>query len=345
MDASTKTESAKAFSRNLLILTYAIAGKAVLALALALLTSNYAISEIASMAALLIAVAVLTKASAFRLDPAEVENEGDGVTLLRSTTESMRSIAAPLLGFLLCQSTQGIGLGALLTGRESLLLQTPFSFAMVEIGMFLCSACLIAIHSRIRDIVNFYYCAILASLLLLIVPWISADLSGGARVLITALPWGFSMSMLLAIVIVSLLNMQGKTRLAVSACSLGSYVAAIALAIAGFVALGDAVINAIWRSLLIVLIAYVGLDILRQYQAAERRIAETIGRHDEGKFDEYGLTNREKEVLTLLLQGRRATWIAQKLYISDNTARAHVRHIYQKTGVHSREELLDLMGL
>ena len=109
--------------------------------------------------------------------------------------------------------------------------------------------------------------------------------------------------------------MQGKTRLAVSACSLGAYVAAIALAIAGFVALGDAVINAIWRSLLIVLIAYVGLDILRQYQAAERRIAETIGRHDEGKFDEYGLTNRE-EVLTLLLQGRRATWIAQKLYIS-----------------------------
>ena len=96
MDASTKTESAKAFSRNLLILAYAIAGKAVLALALALLTSNYAISEIASMAALLIAVAVLTKASAFRLDPAEVENEGDGVTLLRSTTESMRSIAAPL---------------------------------------------------------------------------------------------------------------------------------------------------------------------------------------------------------------------------------------------------------
>lgn len=132
MDASTKTESAKAFSRNLLILAYAIAGKAVLALALALLTSNYAIPEIASMAALLIAVAVLTKVSAFRLDPAEVENEGDGVTLLRSTTESMRSIAAPLLGFLLCQSTQGIGLGALLTDRESLLLQTPFSFAMVE---------------------------------------------------------------------------------------------------------------------------------------------------------------------------------------------------------------------
>ena len=98
IDASTKTESAKAFSRNLLILAYAIAGKAVLALALALLTSNYAISEIASMAALLIAVAVLTKASAFRLDPAEVENEGDGVTLLRSTTESMRSIAASFSG-------------------------------------------------------------------------------------------------------------------------------------------------------------------------------------------------------------------------------------------------------
>lgn len=345
MDASTKTESAKAFSRNLLILAYAIAGKAVLALALALLTSNYAISEIASMAALLIAVAVLTKVSAFRLDPAEVENEGDGVTLLRSTTESMRSIAAPPPWLPALPVNPGHRVGRPAHRPREPAASDPVQLRHGRNGMFLCFACLIAIHSRIRDIVNFYYCAILASLLLLIVPWISADLSGGARVLITALPWGFSMSMLLAIVIVSLLNMQGKTRLAVSACSLGAYVAAIALAIAGFVALGDAVINAIWRSLLIVLIAYVGLDILRQYQAAERRIAETIGRHDEGKFDEYGLTNREKEVLTLLLQGRRATWIAQKLYISDNTARAHVRHIYQKTGVHSREEFLDLMGL
>ncbi|WP_455803864.1 LuxR C-terminal-related transcriptional regulator [Adlercreutzia sp. CNCM I-6215] len=29
--------------------------------------------------------------------------------------------------------------------------------------------------------------------------------------------------------------------------------------------------------------------------------------------------------------------------MSDNTARAHVKHIYQKLGVHSREELLDFI--
>ena len=33
--------------------------------------------------------------------------------------------------------------------------------------------------------------------------------------------------------------------------------------------------------------------------------------------------------------------IASALGMSTETARTHIRHIYQKTGIHSREELMD----
>ena len=56
-----------------------------------------------------------------------------------------------------------------------------------------------------------------------------------------------------------------------------------------------------------------------------------------------GLTRRETEVLHLLMEGRSVPYIQEKLYISEGTARTHVKHIYQKTGVHSRQELLDLL--
>ena len=58
--------------------------------------------------------------------------------------------------------------------------------------------------------------------------------------------------------------------------------------------------------------------------------------------DAFGLTQREQEVLALLLKGRSIPYIKETLYISANTAKTHVRHIYQKTGVHERQELITL---
>ncbi len=53
----------------------------------------------------------------------------------------------------------------------------------------------------------------------------------------------------------------------------------------------------------------------------------------------YGLTKREEEVLGLLAAGMTTTQIEGELSISKGTARNHIRHIYEKTGVHSRDEL------
>ena len=55
----------------------------------------------------------------------------------------------------------------------------------------------------------------------------------------------------------------------------------------------------------------------------------------------FGLTEREESILDLLIQGRSASYIADTLGISFNTVRTHIRHIYEKLGVHSKQELID----
>jgi DNA-binding NarL/FixJ family response regulator len=49
-----------------------------------------------------------------------------------------------------------------------------------------------------------------------------------------------------------------------------------------------------------------------------------------------GLTGREREVLQLLAQGRSATWIADRLGISQSTARTHIHHVLMRLQVNSR---------
>ena len=56
------------------------------------------------------------------------------------------------------------------------------------------------------------------------------------------------------------------------------------------------------------------------------------------KFSTQDLTNREREVLSLLAQGLSTRDIAQSLSISPSTARNHIQNILQKLNVHSRLE-------
>ena len=57
----------------------------------------------------------------------------------------------------------------------------------------------------------------------------------------------------------------------------------------------------------------------------------------------YGLSARESEILPYLARGRGAKAVAEKLHISPETVRTHSKRIYEKMGVHTREELLDLI--
>lgn len=60
---------------------------------------------------------------------------------------------------------------------------------------------------------------------------------------------------------------------------------------------------------------------------------------------EFGLSPREGELLKLLARGATTGRIAAKLTISPNTVNTHIRHIYEKTDIHSRGELLEYVTM
>ena len=57
----------------------------------------------------------------------------------------------------------------------------------------------------------------------------------------------------------------------------------------------------------------------------------------------YELTARQTEVLMLLAKGYSTSKIEEMLVVSNHTVKAHVYSIYQKTDVHSRQELIELI--
>jgi DNA-binding NarL/FixJ family response regulator len=69
-----------------------------------------------------------------------------------------------------------------------------------------------------------------------------------------------------------------------------------------------------------------------------RRVVEAFHRPPLVPEDESPLTPREEEILELLVQGFRYREIAERLFISIDTVRTHVRHIYEKMHVRSRAE-------
>jgi len=58
----------------------------------------------------------------------------------------------------------------------------------------------------------------------------------------------------------------------------------------------------------------------------------------QNKAKDYGLSNREMEVLQLLSEGKTNKEIAKSLWISEQTVKTHVAHIFDKLGTSDRTE-------
>ena len=53
------------------------------------------------------------------------------------------------------------------------------------------------------------------------------------------------------------------------------------------------------------------------------------------------LSPRESEIVRFYAKGFSAKYIAAKLFLSPRTIETHVRHIYEKTGLSTRDELIE----
>lgn len=59
--------------------------------------------------------------------------------------------------------------------------------------------------------------------------------------------------------------------------------------------------------------------------------------------EKFKLSPRQREIFLLLAKGRNVQFIKDKLVLSTPTVKSHVYSIYQKMGIHSHQELLDLV--
>ncbi len=71
-----------------------------------------------------------------------------------------------------------------------------------------------------------------------------------------------------------------------------------------------------------------------------RPIAYQLGDFVSERLQSYSLTDREKEIVRLLLEGLSNKAIAQGCNITEHTVKDHLKHVYRKTGVSRRSALM-----
>ena len=69
-----------------------------------------------------------------------------------------------------------------------------------------------------------------------------------------------------------------------------------------------------------------------------KKVLSMFKKHIPSKHGDFSLTRREVEILQLLVDGMDNQAIADKLFISIQTVRNHIRHIYEKLQVHSKSQ-------
>jgi DNA-binding NarL/FixJ family response regulator len=80
------------------------------------------------------------------------------------------------------------------------------------------------------------------------------------------------------------------------------------------------------------------VEVIRQVHAGKKRIPPEVAAQLAEHLGEEVLTTREIEVLKHLAGGNRNRDIAEKLFISEETVKVHVKHVMEKLGASDRTE-------
>jgi DNA-binding NarL/FixJ family response regulator len=78
------------------------------------------------------------------------------------------------------------------------------------------------------------------------------------------------------------------------------------------------------------------IDTIRQVHAGKKRIPPEIATHLAEHYTDEALTSREVEVLNQIAGGNRNRDIADKLFITEETVKVHIKHIMEKLGASDR---------
>ena len=80
------------------------------------------------------------------------------------------------------------------------------------------------------------------------------------------------------------------------------------------------------------------LDTIRQVHAGKKRIPNEIATHLAEHYSDESLTGREVEVLREIAGGNRNRDIADKLFITEETVKVHIKHIMEKLSASDRTQ-------
>ncbi len=80
------------------------------------------------------------------------------------------------------------------------------------------------------------------------------------------------------------------------------------------------------------------VDVIRQVHAGKKRIPPEVASQLAEHLSDEALTAREIDVLRQIAGGNRNRDIAERLYISEETVKVHVKHIMEKLGATDRTQ-------
>jgi DNA-binding NarL/FixJ family response regulator len=79
-----------------------------------------------------------------------------------------------------------------------------------------------------------------------------------------------------------------------------------------------------------------GQVLLQANSAAQLLAGLTLPAPPQSQAEKLGLTERERDVLRLIIVGRNNSEIASELYVSEATVKTHINHIFAKLGARDR---------
>ncbi len=80
------------------------------------------------------------------------------------------------------------------------------------------------------------------------------------------------------------------------------------------------------------------VEVIRQVHAGKKRIPAEIAAYLAEHYSDEALTGREVEVLQQIATGSRNRDIAEKLFITEETVKVHVKHVMEKLGAADRTQ-------